>query len=78
MFQTIQRRDGCLGFFVTAHFDESKPLAPARVAIVDDLRRDDLAVCTEQLFQLRTIHLIAQVADVQLLTHLISLKWAKP
>ena len=43
--------------------------AAAGVAVVDDLGRHHLPVCAERLFELRGVHLIAQVSDVQLLTH---------
>jgi hypothetical protein len=66
---TVQRCDRRLRFFVSSHFDETETLASTGVAIINDLRRDDLAVLAKQLFQLRAIDLIAQVADVQLLTH---------
>jgi hypothetical protein len=71
----VQGRDGGLGFFIGSHLDETESLAAPGVAIVDDLRRDDRAVRTKQLFQLGAIDLIAQVADVQLLTHCRSPGW---
>jgi hypothetical protein len=65
----VQGRNRRFGFRVARHFDESEAFAASGVAIVDDLRRNDLPVLGEQLFQLRAIHLVAQITDVQLLTH---------
>jgi hypothetical protein len=56
-------------FLVRGHFDESEAFASAGVPIVDDLSRDDLSMCCEQLFEFRAIDGVAQVPDIQLLTH---------
>jgi hypothetical protein len=64
MFLAVEGGDRSLGFVVAAHFDESESLAAAGVAIVDDLRRNHLAMLAEQLFQLGAIDFIAQVADI--------------
>jgi hypothetical protein len=57
------------GFLVRGHFDESEAFASAGVTIIDDLSRDDLPMCSEQLFEFRAIDGVAQVPDIQLLTH---------
>src|SRR5205823_1676207 len=66
---SVEGLDGSLGFVVVRHFDEAKALGPAGVAIVDDLGRGDLAVLAEQLLEFRAIDLVAQVPDIQFLTH---------
>jgi hypothetical protein len=73
MFLAVERRDGCLGFIVAAHFDESETLATAGVPIGDDLGALDSPVSGKQLFQRRAIDIVAQISDIQLLAHLISL-----
>src|SRR5205085_8796306 len=65
----VQTLDGCSRFRLTSHLDEAEALAPARVAIGDDLRALHIAECTKQFFEARTIDTEAQVTDVQLLTH---------
>jgi hypothetical protein len=52
MFLAVEGFDGCLGFGIAGHFDESEPLGATGIAIVDDLRRGDLAVLSEHLFEL--------------------------
>ncbi len=47
----VQGSDGGFGLFVGGHFDKSESLAPARVAIVDDLSRHHRAVCGEKFLQ---------------------------
>lgn len=66
---TIERADGGLGFFVSAHFDETEAFGASGVAVVNDLSRDDGPVLTKQLFQFRAVYLIAQVPNIKLLTH---------
>jgi hypothetical protein len=66
---TIQRGDRRLGFFIRRHFDESKTLASAGLAVRNDLRRRDIAVLTEQLGQICVTALVTQIAHVKLLTH---------
>jgi hypothetical protein len=69
MLLAVEGCDRGLGFFVAAHLDETEALAAARVAIINDLSRHHLTVLTKELLQLGTIDLIAQVPDIQLLTH---------
>ena len=69
MLLAVQGRDRRIGFLVVRHLDEPEALAPAGVAVVDDLGGQDLPVCAEQLLQLRAIDRVAQVTDVQLLSH---------
>jgi hypothetical protein len=66
---TVERLNGGLGFGVVRHFDKAKTLAAARVAIVDDLCRNNLPVSSEKLLKLRAINAVAQIPHVQLLTH---------
>jgi hypothetical protein len=65
----IERGNRRVRLGIARHFDESETFAPARLAIVDDLRARDLTMLTEQLFEFRAIHFVAQVPDVKLLTH---------
>src|SRR5688500_5195617 len=65
----VQRRDCGRGLVIVGHLDEPETLAPAGVPVVDVLGGHDLAVLPEELLQLRAIDAVAQVADVQLLTH---------
>ena len=77
MLLTVHGIDGVLRFIVVGHLHEAEPLAASGIAIADDLRGDDLAELTEHLFQLRAVHVVAQVADIQLLTHLPSPSWVE-
>jgi hypothetical protein len=52
MFLAIKGLDGGLRLIVVGHLDESKALAAAGVTIVDHLRRKDLIMLPEQLFEL--------------------------
>jgi hypothetical protein len=65
----VEGRDRRVGFLVVGHLDEPEALAPAGVPVVDHLGGQDLPVRAEQLLQLRAIHRVAQVPDVQLLSH---------
>jgi hypothetical protein len=65
----VEGRDSRLGFGVAVHFDKTKPLAAAGVTIIDDLGRHDLAMGAEQLLEFGAVHAIAEVSNVQLLTH---------
>jgi len=71
--------EGCnRGFrlIIVRHFDEPKTLAPTGIPIIDHLGRQDLPVRPKQLLEFRAIHLVAQVPDVQLLSHCeISYEW---
>jgi hypothetical protein len=66
---TIEGRNRRLGFVIRAHLDEAEALAAAGVTVVDDLRGDHSPVLTKQLLQFRAIHLVAQISNIQLLTH---------
>src|SRR5438128_10139732 len=66
----VQGRDGGLGLLVGLHLHEAEALGAARVAVSDDLRRLHGAVRLEHLGEVGVGHPVAQVADVQLLTHL--------
>jgi hypothetical protein len=72
MLLAIERRDRRLGFLIGAHLDEAESLGSARVAIVDDLSRNNRAVLCEQLLEFRAIDLVAQVPNIKLLTHYAS------
>jgi hypothetical protein len=65
----VEGLNGCLGFVVVRHLDEPETFTAAGVAIVDHLGRKNLAVLAKQLLEFRAIHLVAQVPDVQLLSH---------
>jgi hypothetical protein len=65
----VQRRDCRVGFVVVGHLDKPEALASSSVAIVNDLGRNHLAMLSEQLLQFRAIDLVAQIPDIQLLTH---------
>jgi hypothetical protein len=69
MLLAVERGNRRVRFGVAGHLDEAKALAATGVAVIDDLRRHHLAVLAKQLFQLRAIDVIAQIPDVQLLTH---------
>jgi hypothetical protein len=62
-----------LGRFASAififHLDEAKALAAARVAVHDDLRTADNAVLAEEFFENLVGDTVAQVTNVQLLSH---------
>jgi hypothetical protein len=64
MFLAVEGVDCVLGFFIGRHLDESESLAAAGIAIIDDLRRNHLAVLAKQLLQLGAINLVAQVANI--------------
>jgi len=66
---TIQGGNRRLGFRVAAHLDKGKPLALAGAAIADNLGTLNRAVGAEHFFQVRAFHIIAQISDIQLLTH---------
>jgi hypothetical protein len=66
---TVERRHRGGRFLVRGHFDKSEAFASAGVPIIDDLSRDDLPMCCEQLFEFRAVDSVAQVPDIQLLTH---------
>jgi hypothetical protein len=72
MLLAVEGGDCRFGFLVGAHFDEAEAFGSAGVAIVNDLSGDDLAVGREQLFEFRAVGRVAQVPDIQLLTHLES------
>jgi hypothetical protein len=65
----VEGVDGCFGFAVGAHFDESKAFAAAGFAIVHHLRRHDRSMLAEQLLELIVIDTVSQIPDVQTLTH---------
>jgi hypothetical protein len=68
----VQGRNRCRGFLVGRHFDKTEALAAASVPIIDDLGGNNRTMRSEQRFEFRAIHLVAQVPDIQLLTHLES------
>src|SRR5262249_44367541 len=67
---TAHACDRRLRLGVAAHLDEAEPFGASGVAIHDDLRRLHGAERLEHLLQLAGVHVVAQVADVQLLAHL--------
>jgi hypothetical protein len=66
---TVEGRDRRGGFIIIGHFDETETLTTAGVAVIDDLRRNNLAMLTEELLELRAVNVIAQIPHVQLLSH---------
>jgi hypothetical protein len=71
----VEGRDCGLSLGIRGHFYETESFAPARVPVVDNLSGGHLAVSAEQLFQLRAVDCVAQVPDIQLLTHSILLEF---
>jgi hypothetical protein len=65
----VQAIDGRLRFGVGAHFHESKPFASTRVAVHHHLGIGDCPVLREELLQILVCHLVADVSDIQSLTH---------
>src|SRR5438874_7670375 len=65
----VQGGDGGLGLLVGLHFHKPEALGPSRVPVHDDLGRLHRAVRLEHLDEIAVAHRVAQVADVQLLTH---------
>jgi hypothetical protein len=68
----VQCGDGSLCFIVRTHFDEPEALASPGHAITDHLGADDRSVLSEDVLQLRAIDIVAQISNVQTLTHTIS------
>src|SRR4029453_12270115 len=68
----VQRRDRRLGGILAAHLDEAKALALTRPAIRDDRGPLDRAVTREQLLERLRIHLVAEVAYIELGCHCTS------
>src|SRR5207237_1215092 len=68
----IQGGDRGRRFLVRGHLDKAEALAPAGVAIVDNLGAGHLTVLPKQLFEIRAGHVVAQIPHVKLLTHLES------
>ena len=64
MFLAIKTSDCGLSFLIGRHLDEPKSLAAAGVPVVDDLGRYHLPVRGEQLLELGTGDVVAQVPDV--------------
>src|SRR5206468_959835 len=65
----VEGGDGGLGLLVAAHLHEPEALGPARVPVHDHLGRLHGAVGPEHRREIAVGHAVAQVADVQLLTH---------
>jgi hypothetical protein len=57
------------GLGLGVHLDESESLAPAGVAVLNDLGALDGAELREQLLKLRAVDLIGQITNIQLLAH---------
>ena len=66
---TAETSDGRLGLLISAHLDKRKTLAAAGVAIFDHLGAPHCAEWSEHRLQVRTADGIAQIANIQLLTH---------
>ena len=66
----MQAGDGLASRVVIRHFHETKALAAAGIAVLDDLRAAHRAELREQFFERRVGDVVTQVSDVQLLSHL--------
>src|SRR5688572_17157590 len=69
----VERGDRRLRLFVRTHLHEPEAFAPAGVAVADHLSAAHRAVLREQLLQLRAVHVVAQVSDVQPPAHQVLL-----
>jgi hypothetical protein len=69
----VERLNGGFSLGIIGHFDKSEAFASAGVAVIDDLCGNDLSVCREQSLEFRAVNRVAQVPDIQLLTH-----WKSP
>jgi hypothetical protein len=69
MFLLVERLNRCPSGVVVRHFHESKTLAATRIAVLDYLSTTDFTKRSEQLLQAGVGRLVAQVADIQFLTH---------
>jgi hypothetical protein len=69
VFLVVEAVDGGLGLGLGVHLDEPEPLAPAGVAVLDDLGALDGPELREELLELRAVDLIGQITDIQLLAH---------
>jgi hypothetical protein len=65
----VEGSDGRLCLGVGIHFDKAESLAATGFAVADDLSGCDSPVRGEKFLQLGAVHLITQVANIQLLTH---------
>src|SRR5262249_41755194 len=68
----VQTRGRLVGGRTVGHPNEPESLGRVRVAVDDDLRREDLAILTEQLHQVVLGGVVRQVADIELLGHCLS------
>jgi len=69
MLLAVERGNRRVRFGVAGHLDKAKPLLRPVSRSLMICRRHYLAVLAKQLFQFRAIGRIAQIPDVQLLTH---------
>jgi hypothetical protein len=60
----VQATDGFLRRIVVGHFHETKTLAPAGIAVVNDFSAFHRAVCRKQRLQARVIDIVAQIANI--------------
>jgi hypothetical protein len=65
----VQAFNGGQGFGIAAHLDEAEAFAAARVAIHDDFRALHAAELGEELLQIRTRSVVAQIPAIQFLSH---------
>src|SRR5262249_12738988 len=68
-FLIVQALDGRLRLGVPPHLPEAEPLAPTRVAILDDLCALHGPEFREQLLQVGIADLVGQVPDIQFPAH---------
>ncbi len=69
----VQATDRFVGGVIVPHLDESETFAPTGVPVLDDLSALHRAELAEQGFQVRTRDFVAQITNVQLLSHLLAL-----
>src|SRR5262245_24162299 len=71
---TVHAGDGGLSLGVAAHLDEAEALGASGIAVHDHLRRLHRPELDEHALQGAGVHIVGQVAHVQLLTHRIILE----
>src|SRR3954447_21447860 len=66
-FVIVQGIDRRLRLGIRAHLDETESLASTRVPVGNDLGALDAAVLRQQSLQVRAVHAVREVPDVQFL-----------
>src|SRR5262245_49455590 len=68
-FLIVHGLNGLSGCVVVGHFDEGEAFASSGVSILNDLGARDGTELGEDFLQLRAVDVVAQIADIKLLTH---------